>query len=110
VRRVGRTRRSVDADGRLFFSGRDRVTPDEPPRAQDLHYVTLISTGVALDGQLCSDIKTLAVVCLLLRESRSPGAHMEAQAIRTKRDDDVRQCIEAAIARRKDEFALSRLV
>jgi hypothetical protein len=31
---------------------------------------------------------------------------MEAQAIRTKREDDVRQCIEAAIARRKDEFAL----
>jgi hypothetical protein len=35
---------------------------------------------------------------------------MEAQAIRTKRDDDVRQCIEAAIARRKDEFALRDLV
>jgi len=29
---------------------------------------------------------------------------METQAIRTKRDDDVRHCIEAAIARRKDEF------
>ena len=35
---------------------------------------------------------------------------MEAQAIRTMRDDDVRQCIEAAIARRKDEFALRDLV
>ena len=35
---------------------------------------------------------------------------MEAQAIRTKRDDDVRQCIETAIARRKDEFALRDLV
>ena len=35
---------------------------------------------------------------------------MEAQTIRTKRDDDVRQCIEAAIARRKDEFALRDLV
>jgi hypothetical protein len=35
---------------------------------------------------------------------------MEAQAIRTKRADEVRLCIEAAIARRKDEFALSHLV
>jgi hypothetical protein len=35
---------------------------------------------------------------------------MEAQAIRTKRDDDVRQSIEAAIARRKDVFALSYVV
>ena len=34
---------------------------------------------------------------------------MEAQAIRTKRDDDARQCIEAAIARRKEEFALSHV-
>ena len=34
---------------------------------------------------------------------------MEAQAIRTQRDDEVR-CIEAAIARRKDEFALSHVV
>ena len=33
---------------------------------------------------------------------------MEAQAIRTKRDD-ARQCIEAAFARRKDEFALSHV-
>jgi hypothetical protein len=32
---------------------------------------------------------------------------MEAQAIGTKRNDDVRQCIEAAIARRKEEFALA---
>jgi hypothetical protein len=35
---------------------------------------------------------------------------METQAIRTKRNDDVRHCIEAAIARRKDEFALRDLV
>lgn len=35
---------------------------------------------------------------------------METQAIRIKRDDDVRHCIEAAIARRKDEFALRDLV
>lgn len=35
---------------------------------------------------------------------------MEAQAIRTQGDDDARQCIEAAIARRKDEFALSHVV
>jgi len=35
---------------------------------------------------------------------------MEAQTIRTKRDDDVRQCIEAAIARRKDVFAVSYVV
>jgi len=35
---------------------------------------------------------------------------MEAQAIGTKRNDDVRQCIEAAIARRKEEFALRDLV
>jgi hypothetical protein len=35
---------------------------------------------------------------------------MEAQAIRTKRDDDVRHGIEAAIARRRDEFALRDLV
>jgi hypothetical protein len=35
---------------------------------------------------------------------------MEAQAIRTKRDDDVRHCIEAAIARRKEEFAIRDLV
>jgi hypothetical protein len=35
---------------------------------------------------------------------------MEAQATRTKRDDDVRQCIEAAIARRKDVFAVSYVV
>jgi hypothetical protein len=35
---------------------------------------------------------------------------MESQAIRTMRDDDVRQCVEAAIARRKDEFALRDLV
>jgi hypothetical protein len=35
---------------------------------------------------------------------------MEAQAIRTQRDDGTRQCIEAAIARRKDEFALSHVV
>lgn len=35
---------------------------------------------------------------------------MEPQTIRTKRDDDVRPCIEAAIARRKDEFALKDLV
>ena len=35
---------------------------------------------------------------------------MEAQAIHTQRDDDVRQRIEAAIARRKDEFALSHVV
>jgi len=36
---------------------------------------------------------------------------MKAQAIRTQRDDDAsaRQCIEAAIARRKDEFALSHV-
>jgi hypothetical protein len=36
---------------------------------------------------------------------------MEAQAIRTQRDDDAsaRQCIEAAIARRKDVFALSHV-
>ena len=46
--------------------------------------------------------------CLYL-ESGSPGEYMEAQAIRTKRDDDARQCIEAAIARRKDEFALSHV-
>jgi hypothetical protein len=35
---------------------------------------------------------------------------MEAQAIRTKRDDDVGQCIAAAIARRRDVFALSYVV
>jgi len=35
---------------------------------------------------------------------------MEAQAIRTKGGDDVRQCIEAAIERRKDVFALSYVV
>jgi hypothetical protein len=35
---------------------------------------------------------------------------MKAQAIGTKRNDDVRQCIEAAIARRKKEFALRDLV
>ena len=35
---------------------------------------------------------------------------METQAIRTKRDDDVRHCIEAAIARRKEEFAIRDLV
>jgi hypothetical protein len=35
---------------------------------------------------------------------------MQAQATRTKRDDDVRQCIEAAIARRKDVFAVSYVV
>jgi hypothetical protein len=35
---------------------------------------------------------------------------MEAQAIRTKRDDDVRHCIEAAIARRNEEFAIRDLV
>lgn len=35
---------------------------------------------------------------------------MEAQAIRTQRGDDVRQCIEAAIARRRDVFALSHVV
>jgi hypothetical protein len=35
---------------------------------------------------------------------------MEAQAIRTRRADDARQRIEAAIARRKDEFALGHVV
>ena len=35
---------------------------------------------------------------------------MEAQAIRTQRDDDARQFIEIATARRKDEFALSQVV
>jgi hypothetical protein len=35
---------------------------------------------------------------------------MKAQAIGTKRNDDVRQCIEATIARRKREFALRDLV
>jgi hypothetical protein len=50
-----------------------------------------------------------SVVARLL-ESRSLGADMEAQAIRTQRGDDVRQCIEAAIARRKDVFALSYVV
>jgi hypothetical protein len=35
---------------------------------------------------------------------------MEAQAIRTQRDDGARQCIEAAMARRKDGFALSHVV
>jgi len=34
---------------------------------------------------------------------------MEAQATRTKLDDDVRLCIEAALARRYDKFALSYL-
>jgi hypothetical protein len=35
---------------------------------------------------------------------------MEAQAIRTKRDDDVTHCTEAAIARQKEEFAIRDLV
>jgi hypothetical protein len=35
---------------------------------------------------------------------------MEAQAIGTKRDDAVRQCIEVASARRKEEFARRDLV
>ena len=35
---------------------------------------------------------------------------MEAQAIRTQRADDARQRIEAAIARRKDEFAVGHVV
>lgn len=35
---------------------------------------------------------------------------MEAQAIRSKRDDDARHCLEAALARRKEEFALRDLV
>jgi hypothetical protein len=35
---------------------------------------------------------------------------MEAQAIQTQPDDDVRQRIATAIARRKDEFALSHVV
>jgi len=59
-----------------------------------------------------SDQTTLAVVCLLLPGIPDPQeAHMYAQAIRTQRDDDAsaRQCIEAAIARRKDEFALSQV-
>jgi hypothetical protein len=34
---------------------------------------------------------------------------MEAQATRTKLDDDVRLCIEAALARRHDTFALCDL-
>jgi hypothetical protein len=37
------------------------------------------------------------------------GAHMEAEALRAKRDDVVRLDIEAALARRHDKFALSHL-
>jgi hypothetical protein len=43
-------------------------------------------------------------------ECKSRGAHMEAQAIRPKRADaDVRLSIEAALARRHDEFVLTGL-
>jgi hypothetical protein len=43
-------------------------------------------------------------------ECRAPVSHMEAEAIRTKRDDaDVRLGIEAALARRHDKFVLSDL-
>jgi hypothetical protein len=70
-----------------------------------LPYVTPDQGRRSARWSIVNRLQTLAVATW----NAEPGAHMEAQATRTKLDDDVRLCIEAALARRHDKFALSYL-